>query len=407
MLHALALLAVLLSGAAAFAQYPSRPIHLIVGFTPGGSNDIVARIVGQKVGELLGTTVVVENRAGANGATASEGVARATPDGYTLILGSASMFAISPHTVADLRINPLRDFVPIGTVAMTPEVFAINPKVGAKTLGEFIDVAKNREMSLASSGTGGLPHLSIELFRKLGGAVKILHVPYRGGVPAATDAVAGHVDGIIMDLPVLQSLILDGKVRAIAVTNTARSASLPDVPTSAEQGMPRLISVNWFAVMAPGGTPDGIADQLQRAFATAARSPEIVTKLAAVGIEPMTNASRAEFVQFLKDESNAVGRDCARRRGWLPSELHASSARHVPGFTTSAIANKLPLAARGSISQVLAPPKREKQTMAKATSVRQAQTAFSRSCRPWFSTLTMSSMVTSGSGPACRSATAA
>lgn len=313
-LHVWALLAVLLGGTGAFAQYPNRPLHLIVGFAPGGSNDIVARIVGQKVGELLGTTVVIENRAGANGATASEGVARAAPDGYTLILGSASMFAISPHTVADLRVNPLKDFVPIGTVAMTPEVLAINPKVEAGTLGELVDVARRQELSLASSGVGGLPHLSIELFRKLGGDVKILHVPYRGGAPAATDVAAGHVNGIIMDLPVLQPLILDGKLRAIAVTNNVRSAGLPDLPTSVEQGMSRLISVNWFAVMAPGGTPDGIADQLQRAFAAAAQSPDIVTKLAAIGIEPMTNASRAEFVQFLKDESTRWG-ELARDAG--------------------------------------------------------------------------------------------
>jgi tripartite-type tricarboxylate transporter receptor subunit TctC len=305
------LLALLLSGATAYAQYPNRPIHLIVGFAPGGSNDIVARIVGQKVGELLGTTVVVENRAGANGATASEAVARATPDGYTLILGSASQFAISPHTVADLRVSPLKDFVPIGSVAMTPEVLAINPNVEAKTLGELVALAKRKELSLASSGAGGLPHLSIELFRKLGD-VKILHVPYKGGAPAATDVAAGHVNGIIMDLPVLQPLILAGKLRAIAVTNTVRSASLPDAPTSAEQGMAKLISVNWFAVMAPGGTPDDIADRLQAAFATAAKSPDIVAKLAAIGIEPMTNASRAEFVRFLKDEDarwGALARD--------------------------------------------------------------------------------------------------
>ena len=306
--------ALVLSGLMAFAQYPTRAIHLIVGFAPGGSNDIVARIVGQKVGELLGTGVVIENRAGANGATASEGVARATPDGYTLILGSASMFAISQHTVADLRYNPLKDFTPIGTVAMTPEVLAINPNIEAKTLGELVDLAKKKELTLASSGAGGLPHLSIELFRKLGGDLKILHVPYRGGAPAATDVAAGHTNGIIMDLPVLQSLILDGKLRAIAVTNHARSASLPNVPTSVEQGMAKLISVNWFAVMSPAGTPDDIADRLQRAFATAAKAPEIVAKLAALGIEPMTNASRAEFVQFLKDDSARWG-ELARDAG--------------------------------------------------------------------------------------------
>jgi tripartite-type tricarboxylate transporter receptor subunit TctC len=306
--------AMLLGSSAAFAQYPNRPIHLIVGFAPGGSNDIVARIVGQKVGELLGTSVIIENRAGANGATATEGVARATPDGYTLILGSASMFAISPHTVADLRYDPLKDFTPIGTVAMTPEVLAINPNIEAKTLGELVDLARKKELTLASSGAGGLPHLSIELFRKLGGDVKILHVPYRGGAPAATDVAAGHTNGIIMDLPALQSLILDGKLRAIAVTNSARSASLPNVPTSVEQGMAKLISVNWFAVMAPAGMPADIADQLQRAFATAAKSSEIVAKLAALGIEPMTNSSRAEFVQFLKDDSARWG-ELARAAG--------------------------------------------------------------------------------------------
>jgi tripartite-type tricarboxylate transporter receptor subunit TctC len=313
-LCAAALLAVPLGATNAQAQYPNRPIHLIVGFAPGGSNDIVARIVGQKVGELLGTAVVIENRAGANGATASAAVARGTADGYMLILGSSSQFAIGPHTQPEMGINPLKDFVPIGTVAMTPEVLAVNPNVGARSLAELVALAKSKQLSLASSGAGGLPHLSIELFRKLGGEVNILHVPYRGGSPAATDVVAGHVNGIIMDLPVLQPLILDGKLRAIAVTNKARSASLPDVPTSVEQGMTGLVSVNWFAVMAPAGTPDDIADRLQHAFTSAAKSPDIVAKLAASGIEPMTQGSRAEFVTFLRDESERWG-EVARDAG--------------------------------------------------------------------------------------------
>ncbi|MDQ8732096.1 tripartite tricarboxylate transporter substrate binding protein [Bradyrhizobium sp. LHD-71] len=295
--------------------YPSRPIHLIVGFAAGGSNDIVARIVGQKAGELLGTTIVIENRAGANGATASAAVARGTPDGYTLILGSASQFAISPHTQPDMGIDPLKDFVPIGTVAMAPEVLAVNPNVSARSLAELVALAKSKELSLASSGAGGLPHLSIELFRKLGGEVNILHVPYRGGAPAATDTAAGHVHGIIMDLPVLQPLIVDGKLRAIAVTNKVRSGSLPDVPTSVEQGMTGLVSVNWFAVMAPAGTSEDIADRVQRAFTSAAKSPDIVAKLAATGIEPMTQESRAEFVKFLRDE-NARWGEIARNAGF-------------------------------------------------------------------------------------------
>ncbi|MBO1111952.1 Bug family tripartite tricarboxylate transporter substrate binding protein [Bordetella petrii] len=289
------------AAASAASSYPDKPVRLVLGFAAGGSNDVVARIVAAKASQLLGAPMVVENRPGANGAIASDLVAHAAPDGYTLLLGSASTLAINPHTVAEIRYDPLRDFEGIGTVAMTPEVIAINPAVSAHTLDEFIRLAGKQNLTMASSGTGGLPHLAIELF-KTAAHVNVTHVPYKGGAPAATDVVAGHVDGIIMDLPPLRSFIESGRMRGLAVAGKQRSPALPDLPTTAELGLPQVAASNWFAVVAPKGTPAAIADKLHAAFTKAAHDPDTVRQLAEAGIEPMTNSTRADFRQFLQDE---------------------------------------------------------------------------------------------------------
>ncbi|HYG41288.1 MAG TPA: tripartite tricarboxylate transporter substrate binding protein [Bordetella sp.] len=282
-------------------QYPDKPLRLVLGFAAGGSNDVVARIVAAKAGELLGQPVVVENRPGANGVIATDLVANAQPDGYTLLLGSASTLAINPYTMAEIRYDPLRDFVGIGTVAMTPEVIAISPSVPAQTLEELVRLAGKQDVTMASSGTGGLPHLAIELF-KTATKANVTHVPYKGGAPAATDVVAGHVDAIIMDLPPLRSFIESGRMRGLAVASKQRSPALPGLPTTAEAGLPEVTASNWFAVVAPKGTPAAIADQLHAAFTQAANDPGTVRQLAEAGIEPMTNPTRADFRKFLQDE---------------------------------------------------------------------------------------------------------
>jgi tripartite-type tricarboxylate transporter receptor subunit TctC len=286
------------------SDYPNRPISIVVGFTPGGGNDVVARIVGARAGEILKTSVVILNKPGANGAIAMEMVAKAAPDGYTIILGSSSVLAINPVLSGNPDQDPTRNFVGLGTLAMTPQVLAVNPAVEAKTLDEFVALSQKKEISVASAGIGGLPHLAIELIQSVEKA-KLLHVPYRGGAPAATDVVAGHMQGIVMDLPAVQSFILDGQMRAIAVLNDKRSAALPNVPTSVEQGAKEIVAVNWYGLLAPAKTPEPIADRLFQAFSTAANDPAVVTKLAELGIEPMTSSSRADFNQFL-------GREMAR-----------------------------------------------------------------------------------------------
>jgi tripartite-type tricarboxylate transporter receptor subunit TctC len=211
------------------------------------------------------------------------------------------VIAINPVVTESAGQDPIKNFVGLGTVAMTPQVLAVNPSIAARTINEFVALSQKQEISVASAGIGGLPHLAIELIQSLEKA-KLLHVPYRGGAPAATDVVAGHVNGIVMDLPVVQPFIANGQMRPIAVLNDKRSAALPDVASSVEQGAKELVAVNWYGLLAPANTPEPIADRLFRAFSAAANDPDVKAKLAEIGIEPMTSSSRADFIQFLNRE---------------------------------------------------------------------------------------------------------
>ena len=294
------LMALVCGGAS--AQTPiGGPVKVVVGFAAGGSNDIVARVVSKKAGEILGEILVVVNQPGASGAIAAEAVAKAKPDGQTLLLASPTVLAIAPHVMPDLRYHPQRDFVGIGTVAMNVQVLAINPSVKAKNMQEFLSLTRSNDLSMASAGNGALSHLTIELLRSSGGG-KVTHIPFKGGAPATNDVVAGHVDGIIMDLPPLKSFIASGRLRALAVTSRTRSTFLPDVPTAIESGMRDVEAVNWFAVLAPKGTPGKTADLIHDAFSKAVKDPAVIKQLADAGIEPMTQASRADFDAFLQEE---------------------------------------------------------------------------------------------------------
>ncbi|OZI18368.1 hypothetical protein CAL26_11605 [Bordetella genomosp. 9] len=312
-LFATAALALAAVPALAQDKYPSRPIHLVVGFPPGGSNDIVARILAPKLSEFIGASVVVENRPGANAIIGTDYVARAAPDGYTITLGSASPLAISPHTYSNMPFDPLKDLVGITTVAQTPELIAVNPKVPAKTLQELVALSKTRDVTFSSSGNGGLPHLAIELL-KIASKGRIVHVPYKGAGPAITDAVGGHVDGIIVDLPALYTMVNEGKLRAIAVTNTHRADVMKDVPTSAEGGLPSVLAFNWFAVMAPAKTPKPIVDKLYHALVQTVQSPDVKASLEKLGIEPYTQSSPEAFAKFMQTELVRWG-DVARASG--------------------------------------------------------------------------------------------
>jgi tripartite-type tricarboxylate transporter receptor subunit TctC len=293
-----------LAGVAAYGQsYPAKPIRLIVGFPPGGSNDIVARSLAPKLSQVLGGQVIVDNRPGANATIGTELVAKAPPDGYTLTLGSASPLAITPFTFANIPYDTLRDFAPIGTVASTPEMIATHPSVPARNLKELVALAAREpgKLNFASSGSGGLPHLAIELFRKLG-KVNVAHVPYKGAGPGVTDLMGGHVHAMIVDLPAFVPGIKSGKLRGIVVTADKRSPLLPDLATSAEQGMPGLIAVNWFAIMAPPKTPKAIVDKLHEGLAKSVAAPDLKQQFDAAGVEPFLQPSPEAFAAFLRNE---------------------------------------------------------------------------------------------------------
>ncbi|WP_326539669.1 Bug family tripartite tricarboxylate transporter substrate binding protein [Pseudorhodoferax sp.] len=298
--------------------WPSKPITLVVGFPPGGSNDIVARIIAPRLGQELGVPVVVDNRAGANATIGTEYTVRAAPDGYTITLGSASPLAISPHTYPKLPYDPLKDLAGITTVAATPELLAINPKVPATTLAELVALSKTRDVTISSSGNGGLPHLAIELLKSESKG-RVVHVPYKGAAPAMADAVGGHVDGILVDLPALYTMVNEGKLRAVAVTQERRASVMPNVPTSAEGGLPSVLAFNWFAVMAPAKTPKPVIDRLHAALVAAVHAPDIKASLAKVGIEPFTQASPEAFNAFMQTESVRWGK-VAKASGAVATE---------------------------------------------------------------------------------------
>ena len=296
-----ALCCTLTSFFAAAQDYPTRPIRLVIGFPPGGSNDVVARIIGPKMAEILGQPVVIENRPGANATVGTDFVAKSAPDGYTITLGSLSPLVISLATYPKISYDTARDFAPINTVALTPEIIAVHPSVPAKTLADLVALSKTKQMSLSSSGNGGLPHLAIELLKNVSGG-NFLHVPYKGAAPAVTDAVGGHVQGVIMDLPALASQVKDGKLRALAVTNRQRTTVLPDVPTSGEQGLAGVQAVNWFAMMAPRGTPAPIVAKINDALMKTLAQPAIKEHFANIGVEVFTHASPEAFRTFLVEE---------------------------------------------------------------------------------------------------------
>lgn len=293
--------------AVAMAQdFPSRAIRMVVGFPPGGSNDVVARIIAPKMAEILKQPVVVENRPGANATLGTGQVARAEPDGYTITLGSLSPLVIAMATYDKLPYDTIKDFEPINTVALTPEVIAVHPSVEVKTLPELVALSKTKQVSLSSSGNGGLPHLAIELLKKVSGG-NFLHVPYKGAGPAVVDAMGGHVNGVVMDLPALATQVKGGKLRAIAVTNSDRTSVLPDVPTSGEQGLEGVQAVNWFALMAPAKTPAAVIARLNEALVEVCAMPEVKEEFARSGVAAFNQPSPDAFRKFLGEEITRWG----------------------------------------------------------------------------------------------------
>jgi len=289
--------------ATALAQgYPTKPIRLIVPFAAGGNVDITARQVAPGMAELLGRNVIVENRVGASGIIASELLAKSAPDGYTLMMGSNSTVSVAPSLYPKLPYHPLRDFAPVSLVATTPFVLVVHPSVPAKTLGELIALAKSApgKLTMASGGTGSANHLVGELFQSLTGT-RFTHIPYKGAAPAGVDLIAGQVDILFDQLSSSVGPIKSGKVRPLAVTSDARTAILPDIPTTKEAGVPDYVITNITGVLAPAGTPGEIVDKLNAAILKVLSLPATRERFAGLALEPAPSTPE-QFSAYIRED---------------------------------------------------------------------------------------------------------
>jgi tripartite-type tricarboxylate transporter receptor subunit TctC len=286
---------------AAAQAYPSKPVRLVVPFPPGGSTDIVARIVAQKLGERLGQQVVVENRAGAGGTIGTETVAKSAPDGHTLVLGTTSTHVVAPSVYQKIGYDPIKDFAPISLLAVTPYLLVVNPDLKVSSLKEFVGYVKARpgKLNYASAGTGSTTHLAMEMLKTEAG-LYIVHIPYNGNGPAGTAVIAGQVEVLFGSLPAVLPHAKSGRVRPIAVGTPKRSPSLPDVPTVAESGFPGFDASLWLAIMAPAGTPPAVIDRLHKETLAAIAAPDAADALNKAGAEPITSTP-AELAGMVKD----------------------------------------------------------------------------------------------------------
>jgi tripartite-type tricarboxylate transporter receptor subunit TctC len=292
--------------ASALAQYPAKPITTVVGFEPGGGTDTTARIVAPALGELLGQQVMVENRAGAGGNIAVDYVAKATPDGYTLVLANVGALAVNPH-ILKTPYDPLKDLAPITMAVVFPNVLVVQPALPVKSVGDFVKLAKQKPgLTYASSGIGGAGHLAGELLKGMA-KIDIVHVPYKGGGPAMQGFLGGQVDSFFATPISSSSQIRSGRARPIATTGSKRAALMPDVPTVAEQGFPGYEAVNWYGYLAPAKTPKEIVDRLARVIGRALANPQVVAALNKTGVEPLA-MSPEEFGRYIEREYHTWGK---------------------------------------------------------------------------------------------------
>jgi tripartite-type tricarboxylate transporter receptor subunit TctC len=276
------------SKARAQIGYPDRPITLIVPYAPGGGNDVVARAVADPMSKSLGQPIVVEHRGGAGGSVGTRQVAKAAPDGYTLGLGGTGTLAIDPTLYPNVGYDPRRDFSPVGLIATSPLIVLVNQSVPARNVQELIALARAQpgKLNYASAGIGSGIHLGTVLFAETAG-IALTHIPYKGSGPALTDLLGGHVQIYFSSLPPAIGLVKDGKLRALGVTGLKRSASFPDVPTVAEQGLPGFEAVLHYGIVAPAGTPRPIIDKLSAALREALGDSKVHNHIATEGAEPL------------------------------------------------------------------------------------------------------------------------
>jgi len=293
---------------AAAQTWPDHPIKLVVTFPAGGGADFVGRALAPKLTEALGQSVVVDNRGGANGAIGNAVVSHSPPDGYTLLLGAAGSLTIAPHLYEKLDFDSFKDYAPVALVGSSPFVLAVNPGVPVKTVAELTAYAKSNpgKLNAGSSGTGGAPHLALELYKSITGA-QIVHVPYKGLAPAITDLLGGQVQVLFADVGLIAPHLKAGTLRALAVTGAQRTPSLPDLPTMQEAGVPGYTAGTWYGVLAPAGTPPAIVNRLNAEINKALAAPQLRSQFA----EQSVNAAGGkpeDFAALIRQDYDKWGK---------------------------------------------------------------------------------------------------
>ena len=303
------LLVCVLPAAPAVSQsFPVKPLRIVVPFSAGGPTDITARFIAPRMTELLGQSIVIDNRAGATGIIGAELVAKSPPDGYTLLMATASVVAINMVTYSKLPYDTLRDFQPLTPIMTTATILVVHPSVPARSLKDLVALAKARpgQITMASAGTGGTLHLPIEMLMKSAG-IRMTHVPYKGAAPAVIDVVAGQVSGMFVDLPVISPHVKAGKVRALAMASPQRSVYFPDVPTTKEAGYSNVELQNYYALFLPARTPQEIVGKLHDAAVKTVNTPGVREKLVGSGADPLTMTPE-EFTRFLRADIEMWGK---------------------------------------------------------------------------------------------------
>jgi tripartite-type tricarboxylate transporter receptor subunit TctC len=304
------LVASLLFSSAVFAQapYPSKPIRMVAPFPPGGTTDVLSRIVAQKLGDTLGRQVVVDNRPGAGGNLGHEVAAKTAPDGYTLLMSSNAALVANPHLYKRLGFDPINDFAPISLVAKAGQVLAVHPSVPVSNVKELIALAKSRpgKLNFGSGGRGTPAHVAGEIFKSVAG-INIVHVPYKGGILAVMDVVAGQIEMVFADMAPAVPQIKDGKLKALAVTSDQRSLALPNVPTMVEAGITGSSPKTWWAVLAPKGTPAAIVSRINADLAQIVKQPDVQEKYAALGMVP-AHSTPEQVTDLIRTEGPPMGK---------------------------------------------------------------------------------------------------
>ena len=292
------------AGAKAEEKYPSKPVRIIVSFSAGGPTDIVARVMGAKMGDLLGQQFVVENRVGAGGNIGADQVAKSPPDGYTLLMATVSTHAINPGLYRNMPYDPVRDFAPVAQIGVTPTLLGVHPSLPATDLKSLVALVKENpgKYTYGSSGLGSILHLCGEQFKALAGGINVVHVPYRGSAPMMSDLVGGQISMAFDATPTAMPQAKSGAIRAVGAGMATRMRAMPELPTLQEQGLKGFECYTWNAILAPAGTPPAIVNRLSESINTAMEDPAVIHRLEEAGIDPTPGSTPEKATAFIKAE---------------------------------------------------------------------------------------------------------